>query len=64
MRKDLLKGLTQEQIAKVEACKSSKELLELAKAEGIQLTDEQLKAVSGGCGSTDNKNDGHRKIES
>ena len=55
MRKDLLKGLTEEQIAKVKACKSQEELLSLAKDEGIELTEEQLKAVSGGaswCRST------------
>lgn len=48
MREELLKGLTEEQIAKVKACKNSDELLELAKAEGIELTDEQLTAISGG----------------
>ena len=48
MKKDLLKGLTNEQIAKVSACKSGEEILALAKEEGIELTDEQLKAVSGG----------------
>ena len=48
MRKELLKGLTEEQIKKVEACKSSEEILNLAKAEGMELTDEQLEAVSGG----------------
>ncbi len=48
MRKELLKGLTEEQIKKVEACKSSEEILNLAKAEGIELTDEQLEVVSGG----------------
>ena len=31
MREDLLKGLTDEQIAKVKACKSSEELLKLSK---------------------------------
>ena len=68
MREDLLKGLTEEQIAKVKACKNQEELLELAKKEGIELSDEQLAAVSGGfcsssdfrwkctnCGSTDTK---------
>lgn len=49
MKKELLKGLTEEQIAKIKACKSSEEVLALAKQEGIQLTDEQLTAVSGGC---------------
>ena len=66
MREELFKGLTEEQIKKVEACKSSEEIIELAKAEGIELTDEQLEAVSGGgclglsvkcseCGSKDVK---------
>ena len=44
----MLKGLSEEQIKKVEACKSSEEILSLAKAEGVELTDEQLEAVSGG----------------
>ena len=47
-KKELLKGLSEEQIKKVEACKSSEEILALAKAEGVQLSDEQLEAVSGG----------------
>ena len=49
MRKELLKGLTDEQIAKLRNCKSSKEALKLAKEEGIELNDEQLEAVSGGA---------------
>ena len=61
MRADLLKGLSQEQIQKVNACKSSQEILELAKKEGVQLTDEQLEAISGGgCGGGDKR----RKYES
>ena len=48
MKKELLKGLTEEQIAKVKACKNQEELLKLAKEEGIELSDEQLEAVSGG----------------
>ena len=48
MKKELLKGLSEEQIAKVKACKSHEELLALAKAEGIELSDEQLAVVSGG----------------
>lgn len=53
MKKDLLKGLTDEQIAKVKACKNQEEVLKLAKEEGIELSDEQLAAVSGGgCFST------------
>ena len=50
MKEELLKGLTEEQIAKVKACKSQEELLALAKEEDIKLTEEQLEAVSGGCG--------------
>ena len=53
IRKELLQGLSEEQIKKVEACKSSEEILNLAKAEGMELTDEQLEAVSGGgCSGT------------
>ncbi len=61
MGKELFKGLSEEQIAKVRECKNSEELLALAKAEGIELTDEQLAAVNGGvCSSAEKK----RKIES
>jgi len=49
MKTELLKGLTPEQIEKVQACKSQEELLQLARQEGIELNDEQLEAVSGGC---------------
>ena len=49
MNKELLKGLSHEQIDKIKACKNSEELLKLAKQEGIELTDEQLGAISGGC---------------
>ena len=63
MKNELLKGLTNEQIAKVKACKNSDELLALARKEGIELSNEQLEAVNGGgclssmecpnCGSKD-----------
>ena len=53
MKEELLKGLTEEQIARVKACKTTEEMLALAKEEGIELTEEQLEAVSGGnCGGT------------
>ena len=48
MRKDLLKGLSDEQIAKVKACNNHEELLKLAKEEGIELSNEQLETISGG----------------
>ncbi len=56
MKKELLKGLTKEQIEKVKKCKSQEELLALAKEEGVSLTEEQLAAIAGGgCGDwTDN----------
>ena len=53
MKQELLEGLSKEQIEKVKACKNQEELLKLAKEEDIELTDEQLAAVSGGiCTST------------
>ena len=48
MKKELLKGLTEEQIAKLDACKNQEEILAAAKEEGIELTEEQLAVVSGG----------------
>ena len=62
MRSELLKGLTEEQIAKVKMCSDSRDLLQLAKDEGVELTNEQLKAVSGGCG-TDKEKRHEIKIE-
>ena len=40
--------LSPELKAKVAECKSAEELAKLAKAEGVELTDEQLEALSGG----------------
>ena len=70
MKKELLKGLTDEQIKKAKACKDPSVLLELAKEEGVELSEEQLEVVSGGfcsettepcpkCGSTSIKKE-HR----
>ena len=52
MKEELLKGLSEEQIAKIKACKNQEEVLKLAKEEGIELSEEQLEAVSGGMCST------------
>ena len=52
MKEELLKGLSEAQMAKLKDCNSVDELLVLAKQEGIELTDEQLEAVNGGCGTT------------
>ena len=48
MKQDLLKGLSEEQVAKIRNCKTHEEMLKLAKEEGVELTDEQLEVVSGG----------------
>ena len=48
MKDELFKGLTEEQIKKLDTCKTPEEILSLAKAEGVELSDEQLEAVSGG----------------
>lgn len=63
MKKELLESLTKEQIAMVRTCKNHEELLKLAKEEGVELTSEQIEAVTGGgcfssfkcpnCGSKD-----------
>ncbi len=63
MKKELLKGLSEEQIAKIKTCKNQEELLALAKDEGVELNEEQLKAISGG-GCSDSTNHRKRKIES
>lgn len=55
MNKDLLKGLTEAQIAKAKACHSTEELMAAVHKEGIELSEEQLAAVSGGACSADAK---------
>ena len=40
--------LTPEQLEKAKACKTDNELVELAKAEGIELSDAQLETITGG----------------
>ena len=53
MKKELLKGLTDEQINMVKACDDINDLMQLAKDEGVELTEEQLTAISGGaCSNT------------
>lgn len=43
-----LDDITPEQRRKAAACRNGEELLALAKAEGVDLTDEQLDAIAGG----------------
>ena len=40
--------LTDEQKARVLACKTADELVALAKTEGVELSDEQLDSIAGG----------------
>ena len=42
------KDFTPEQIEKARACRTADELIALAEAEGIELSDEQLDSVAGG----------------
>ena len=46
--KELYDGLSEDLKKKASECKTAEELMELAKSEGIELTDEQLDAISGG----------------
>ena len=46
--KGIWDSLTDEQKEKAKACKSIDELIELAKTEGVELSDEQVEAISGG----------------
>ena len=45
-------NLTDEQKEKAKACKNMDELMKLAGEWGVELPDEALDAVSGGCDST------------
>ena len=55
MKKELLKGLSEEQIERAKRCGDPAELLRMAKAEGVELTAEQLGAINGGCSGEDEK---------
>lgn len=48
-------GITEEQKAKAKACTTSEELIALAKEEGLDLTDADLDAISGGWKVCSNK---------
>lgn len=66
-REELFRGYSDEQIKRAKACRTTDELLELARAEGVQLTEDQLGAISGGGCSTDddnNKEKNKRKVDS
>ena len=44
--------LTPEQLEKANACTNAEELLKLAAEEGIELTDAQMEAITGGTAFT------------
>ena len=46
--KKMFDGLSDDLKKKVTECRTADELMELAKSEGIELTDDQLDAISGG----------------
>ena len=46
--KEMYEGLSDDLKTKVANCKTGAELVSLAEREGIELTDEQLDAISGG----------------
>ena len=46
--KELYNGLSDDLKKKATECKNAEELMNLAKTEGIELTDEQMNAISGG----------------
>lgn len=48
MDKNAFENLSEETRAKLIAAKTPEEILEIAKSEGIKLTEEDLEAVSGG----------------
>ena len=50
---NLYNNLTDEQKEKVRACKDEKELLRLMSEESVELTDEQMEAISGGSALSD-----------
>ena len=43
-----LSNFTPEQIEKAKACKTPEEFAEVAKQEGVELSDEQLELIAGG----------------
>ena len=51
MAADFMDGLTDAQKEALKNCKDSSEVMAYLEKEGIELTDEQLEAVSGGLNS-------------
>ena len=62
MKEELLKGLSEEQIAKIKACNSSDEYLALAKEIGLELSEDELESFSGGMTDRERR-EYYRKIK-
>ena len=52
MAADFMEGLTDAQKEALKNCKDASEIMAYLEKEGIELTDEQLEAVSGGLNSS------------
>ena len=50
MDKKLLEGLTDAQKQALRKCESKEDLMALIDKEGFELSDNQMEAISGGCG--------------
>ena len=50
MDKKLLEGLTDAQKQALRKCESKEDLMALIDKEGFELSDDQMEAISGGCG--------------
>ena len=61
--KKMFEGLSDDLKKKATECKTADELMNLAKTEGIELSDEQLDAISGGyewiCDENTSSRTGH-----
>lgn len=53
------RDLTPDQIERSKACRTTTELVALAKAEGIELIDEQMESISGGWDDGDSSKVDH-----
>lgn len=49
MDEKLFEGLTPEQKTALKNCKTKEELMALIDREGLDLSDEQMEAIGGGC---------------
>ena len=53
LQEQIKEAFSPELLEKAKAAQSMEELLDIVEAEGIELSDEQLELVAGGCGNTE-----------